>query len=261
MAHNAHAGKLHERRAAAEHDPRGGHVLVHVEFFRVLPVVGVPAQPHNHDPLPDFGVDQQCGGDVRNRADGDDVERTLGRVLHGERGQAARGGGIHRRVLVGQIAVRAAQGERMQVLPAHERQDVQNFPVALFHALRCVLRLALHGERRGVQAFQVKPVPIEHEIGQRVLVVRFVKGVRIQHNVDFTFRAFQIFQKLFARHRNFSSIFPKSIFGFSTPERRSGNKYITGAYAVIIPYIVHICNICKARNPAHSCNNFRGNTR
>ena len=48
-----------------------------VELGRVVPVGGMPAQPDDHDPLGDLRRLEQRRGDIRDRADRDDIQRLL----------------------------------------------------------------------------------------------------------------------------------------------------------------------------------------
>ena len=132
---HAHAGQLHDGGAACEQHARGGDVLHHVELVRVRPFQRVAAQPHDHDVLGNGGVQKQRRRDVGNRADGDDVQRMLGRILGGAGGEVARGGGIHRRFLVGQVAARALKGAGNQVFAVRELQKRFDLFIALQHAV------------------------------------------------------------------------------------------------------------------------------
>ena len=55
---------------------------------------------------------EQGGGNVGNRADGHDIQRPFGRILHGDSDNRAGGGRIHGRAFVRQIALRAAIYQR-----------------------------------------------------------------------------------------------------------------------------------------------------
>ena len=81
---HAEARHVHERHARAEHHARGVRVLGEVELARGRPPAGVAAEPHDHDPLAQPGVEQQRRGHRRQRRQGDDEERRLPRPRAGD---------------------------------------------------------------------------------------------------------------------------------------------------------------------------------
>ena len=197
--YNARARQNHQRRAAVVHHARGGDVLHAVEFLVVMPFKTRAAQPHHDDLLRDGRIDQQRGGDVRDRADGGHIQRLFARILRGACGQILRGGRNHGLFFAGQIAFAALEYRHVLL---REGEQLADFVVAFLHA---VLGAGGAGvpERRGIQRLEADSLLGLERIGNGKLIVDFVVRVGIEHQIEHALRRIEQLQTLFEGHMFF----------------------------------------------------------
>jgi len=152
-------------------------------------VQGVAAQPHHHDPVDDGGVDQQGGGHVRDRPDGQHEQRLIRR--RGPRPAYQ----IQGRVAPDRLPIAAEEGPRSPVdetfrRPAQPVQQAQDLGVAFLHPFRRGRR-PLIAERRGIDGLQVDALRRKQGVNQGELVVDLVVGIGIEHGAHPARRRFQ----------------------------------------------------------------------
>ena len=174
------AGHMHERHAAVEDDARRRHILHQVEFDGVRQRVGIAPQPDHHDLADDLRFDQQRRRDVRDRADGDHIERVvIGRGHCACHQIQRRGAALWPAAQVGRrAAVDEASGRDMQPI-----QQAHDLIVAPLHAVARPGR-AIVGEGRGVERLHRELFGRAQGVDDRELVVNFVVRVGVQHHAD-----------------------------------------------------------------------------
>ena len=143
----------------------------------------VPAEPDYHQVADDLRVEQQSGGDVGDRSDGENVERLPGLALFaGELHDAARGRGVDRGAAVRQIAGRTAEGESLRRM-VEQGENPADLLEALLHAVGRTGGAGVQerGRRHGPEPEGFRR---QQRVGERELVVHLVEGVGVEYRVD-----------------------------------------------------------------------------